>query len=126
MTTATLTRINVERLDVLRTGMKNGKPWTLYQVHGALMDGEVAVERLTALKTFDALPVGEVAVELCPDSREEGWHLAKLPRSHRPSNATTFSGGSGSGESYAKLESRLARLERQMAAIIGNAEIDLP
>lgn len=109
--------ITVERTEVLKSGARDGRPWTLYQVHGTYSNG-AALEKV---KSFDALPTGSVKVLVGPD-KDEGWMLCRLHE--RPRRASKPSGGDS--QVIAELQSRVAKLERQMAAILTNAEIDLP
>ncbi len=108
--------INITRTDVVRSGTakRTGRPYTLYQVHGTYADGA----EVTDVRTFDTLGVGPQALVLAPEERGNGY-IARKPRT-----ATVAHGGDG--PDIARLESRIRRLERQMQAIIDNAEIPLP
>lgn len=116
--------VTVERTEVLKTGAKNNRPWTLYQVHGHFGTPEEKGARLVAHKTFDAMPVGTTKVSMVPD-REQHWMMLKLVE--RPQRAQPNGGGKSQLESDVRtLTARVLKLERQMAAIIANAEIPLP
>lgn len=119
MTTGTIdtpTRtINVLRLEVLKTGRRNDKPWTLYKVHAEELDGTPIKDDL---RTFDSLEAGEVTVKaeaFVKDGQIENYTLKPI------SKRTRRTGGEGTAE----LEARVAKLEKQMKAIIGNRDLEL-
>lgn len=112
--------VNVHRTEVLRSGQRDGQPWTLYQVFGTDEKGQP----LERCKSFDALPVGDVQATLTPDTRDPSWLLLKAPSARKP--RTERPHGGDAAATIARLESRVERLERQMRAIIDNAEVQLP
>jgi hypothetical protein len=109
--------INVERLEVLKTGAKNGRAWTLTRVHAKDAHGRPFDHEL---RTFDALPIGLVPVEVEPyeiDGTVQHYTV-KLPKGARPKP--------GKDADTAALAERVERLERQMKALLSNADIELP
>lgn len=106
--------IKVQRTEVVKTGTRGNKPWTLYRV---VANDEHDRPINEELRSFDALS-GTVRVTYEP-YLEQGvhkhWTLKKVkaPQSN------------GSGD-VADLCERVDRLERQMKALIGNADIELP
>lgn len=120
MTTAeTHTRtITVERIEPIRSGTaKSGRPWTLYTVHGKYPDSSPLVN----VKTFDALAVGDVPVTLERERKGDGW-IARSRVIDKPKRARKRD----DDDAITRLESRVERLEKQMRAIIENAEVSLP
>jgi hypothetical protein len=108
--------IIVDRLEVLRTT----DTYTLYEVYALSMDRAPIGTRL---RTFDDLPTGTpITVTLENYAPKNGGD---------PSLTVKYAGArkkrrkAGAQTDTANLEERIARLERQMRAIIGNADIDL-
>lgn len=112
------TDILVTRTEVLRSGTKNGRAWVLYDVHCTRADGTPFYH---PVHSFDKLEAGLHTVEMEPERRGDGF-IARLPRPARKSEAAN----GGTGCDCAQLKSRVERLEKQMLAIINNAEVPLP
>lgn len=109
--------IKVERLEVIKTGTRNNKPWTLYRVHASELDGTPISE---SLRTFDALE-GVVTVTWEPYMKDGQVVNYTLKREGK--RTTRPSGGQGSDDS--SLEKRVAKLEAQMRAIIKNSDLEI-
>ena len=116
MTTDTR-KINVTRTAVLRSGETAGKAWVLYEVFATEVDG-TPID--APLRSFDPLG-GQVEVsfeERTRPARETTYTLKPTSKRRRP-------GTNGSSENES-LEARVARLERQMRALITGIDIELP
>lgn len=116
-----MTTINVERLELEKSGQRGSKPWTLFRVHGTYADGSPLVN----VKTFDHIPAGDgITVELDPYTSDEGASFtAKLPRAAKgrtrqvgPSNAGQASNSSSNFEQ--DVLDRLERIERTLKALV--------
>ena len=120
------TTINVERTEVLRTGTNKNtnRPWTLFQVFGTHADGTP----LQNVKTFDMLGVGPTDVHLLDDQRDADWKVARLPRDSRNTTVRPQSSGSTSNleARVTALEDEVRKLNKQLAYIITNPDIELP
>lgn len=110
--------INVTRSEVMRSGTSNGRQWTLYLIEGTMPDGSALVR----CKSFDGLALGPNAVDIELD-RDPDWRIIKRVREGRK---RTERPSGGDPDRIRELESRVAKLERQMRAIINNAEVPLP
>lgn len=115
-----MTTINVDRLDLEKSGQRGGKPWHLFNVHGTYADGNP----LENVRTFDNLPKGTVDVELQPYTSDDGasW-TAKLKgapvrravtRNDRPVQADS------SSEFETDVLKRLDRIERLLKLVVTN------
>lgn len=118
-----LTPINVDHLELEKSGQRGGKPWHLFNVHGTYDNGDALVN----VRTFDSLPAGRVAVELQPYTSDDGNSFtAKIPRSGN-SNRQSRPGQSGSdrtvrtdssSEFEADVLKRLERIERLLKLVV--------
>lgn len=121
MATKTKATIVVERTEVIRTGKRGQRTWVLYKVFGRYADGRpFDIEH----RTFDALPTGTVEVEL--EEYRNGSdtlvaYTCKLPeRGQSTAHPAKRNGGDGD------LEARVAKLERQMKALLSDSSITIP
>jgi hypothetical protein len=104
--------IVVQGTEVLRTGSGQKGPWTLYKVHATEQTGVPIREEL---RTFDALPLGEIEVTAearIVEDRIESYTLKPTKRI-RP-------GASGGNQEarIAQLESQVADLTRKYGAVV--------
>lgn len=106
-----LTVICVERTEVLRTGERNGRPWTLYSVTCKRNGQPISAP----CKTFDSLPVGLVKVTLEAD-RDGVSTLIKLPKRAAPGRTPPTDDIMAAR--VEKLERTCARLERRLNALV--------
>lgn len=112
-----LTPINVDHLELEKSGTRSGKPWHLFNVHGTYDNGDALVN----VRTFDSMPVGRVAVDLQPYTSDNGNSFtAKIPRSatngnrqSRPAPTTD-----SSPEFEADVLKRLDRIERLLKLVV--------
>lgn len=106
-------KIDVERTSVEKTGRRGDRPWTLFTVHCTQQDG-TAFDR--PVRTFDQLPTGLVEVEIEAYSKDgaHAWTV-KLPKQRK----------AGTSNADAELVARVERLERQMKALLGDADIEI-
>lgn len=110
--------ILVTRLEVEKTGEKNGKPWTLYKVYATELDGTPIQDEL---RTFDSLEAGEVTVKadaFVKDGQIQHYTLKAQGGRKRTRRA-------GGGSDTEALEARIEKLEKQMRAIVGNRDLEL-
>lgn len=110
--------IHVVRTEIEKSGInrRTGNPWTLYRVYAT--DGEHGGSFTEELRSFDALPTGEVEVIFI--SYEKGGWTLKLPQRSKAKAKP------GEDAELTTLRERVARLERQMRALLGNADIEIP
>lgn len=78
--------IVVERLEPVKTGFRNNKPWTLYEVHAT---DALTGERLTGLRTFRPLPTGAIEVALEPYNGSGTWTVKPTGKLPAAPNAST-------------------------------------
>ncbi len=104
-----LSLVNVTRTEVVRS-------YILYQVHGLQPDGTPC----PTIQTFESLSPGEQELDLELDPKNPAVLIARLPGRSRAARVPASNGGGSD------IEARLARLEKQMRAMIGNAEVPLP
>lgn len=104
--------INVDRLELEKSGTRGNKPWNLFVVHGTHDDGTPLVN----VKTFDSLPQGAVDVKLDPYTSDAGQSFtAKLNDSKRPRPKPRQD---SSSEFEADVLKRLDRIERLLKLVI--------
>jgi hypothetical protein len=113
--------INVLRTEVLRSGTRDGRPWTLYAVHATEADGTSIV---ADLRTFNALPLGPVAVERFELRQQDGsWTLHTKAKAARPPKSN---GGTDLDSRVVTLEAQVADLTRKYNALVAAMCADEP
>lgn len=106
-----MTRITVDRLELEKSGTRGGKPWNLFVVHGTDAQGQP----LTNVKTFDALPVGEIDVDMSPYTSDAGQSYTAKLKGAKPARTPKANGSSGfEGDVLDRLE----RIERLLNALV--------
>lgn len=116
-----MTQINVDHLELEKSGKRGDKPWHLFVVHGTYDDGTPLVN----VKTFDSLPNGKVDVTLDPYESDAGRsYTAKLPRAAKGRTRRTVAAenGNGSANDSSDFEedviARLERIEKTLKALV--------
>jgi hypothetical protein len=118
----TTRKINVNRVEVEKTGTRGGRGWTLYRVYATELDGTPITD---VLKTFDAVN-GVVEVTFDPyvkDGKVENYTI-KIVRDKARRQDTPSGGERSDNQRITELESRVTDLERKLNALIRS--IDTP
>ena len=96
--------IVVERLEVSKSGFRNNRPWTLYEVHAT--DARTG-ERLTGLRTFRPLPAGPVEVALEPYNGSGTWTVTPTGKLPNASTARTTAHVDADGDKHYGVAARV-------------------